>query len=63
MNNGITLEEALLEIQKEIMKELFNKDCQRVEFLRGQISLINKILTEGDIDKSVIVRKLNNYFK
>ena len=58
-----TLEDELLEIQNEIMKELFNKDCQRVEFLRGQVSLINKILTDQSIDKSVIVRKAISYFR
>jgi len=29
---------------KELLKELMQKDCQRVEFIRGQLSVYSEIL-------------------
>jgi len=32
---------------KELLKELMQKDCQRVEFIRGQLSVYSEILENG----------------
>jgi hypothetical protein len=47
------------EAYEQILNELMQKDCQRVEFIRGMLSVYSDILK----DKSHWKTKLRDYFK
>jgi hypothetical protein len=46
------------EAYEQLLNELMQKDCQRVEFIRGMLSVYSDILK----DKSHWKTKLRNYF-
>lgn len=47
------------EAYEQLLKELMQKDCQRVEFIRGMLSVYSDILK----DKSHWKTEARNYFK
>ena len=47
------------EVYEQLLNELMQKDCQRVEFIRGMLSVYSDILK----DKSHWKTKLIDYFK
>jgi hypothetical protein len=47
------------EAYEQLLNELMQKDCQRVEFIRGMLSVYSDILK----DKSHWKTKLRDYFK
>lgn len=59
----ITLGEKLNQYQQELINKIIVKNCNNVEFIRGQINLIDFMLHDPSIDKSVIVNSKFSYFK
>lgn len=58
----ISLEQKLIKIKSNLIYQISEKECKNVEFIRGQISLINELLTDKYIDKKVIVYTQNDPF-
>lgn len=59
----ISLGEKLNQYKEELINKIIVKNCNNVEFIRGQINLIDFMLHDPGIDKSVIVDSKFTYFK